>query len=51
LREAIELLVREVATISPDPALAQAYAQQIKQYRYLRSALTATKRSTGQQEE
>jgi len=51
LREAIELLVREVATISPDPALAQAYAQQIKQYRYLGSALMASKRSTGQQEE
>jgi xylulokinase len=51
LRDVMELLVREVATISPDPAMAQAYAQQIKQYRYLRSALTATKRSTGQQEE
>jgi len=44
-RKAIELLVREVATISPDPALAQAYAQQIKQYRYLGSALMASKRS------
>ena len=50
LRDVMELLVREVATISPDPAMAQAYAQQIKQYRYLRSALTATKSSTGQQE-
>jgi xylulokinase len=51
LREAMENLVREVETISPDPAMAQAYAQQIKQYRYLRSALTPIKSSTGQEEE
>jgi xylulokinase len=51
LREAMETLVREVATISPDPAMAKAYAQQSKQYRYLRSALMATKSSTDPREE
>jgi xylulokinase len=51
LREAMETLVREVATISPDPAMAKAYAQQSKQYRHLRSALMATKSSTDPQEE
>lgn len=37
--EAVELVVRDVSTISPDDAIATAYAQQAKQYRHLRSAL------------
>jgi xylulokinase len=41
LREAVDLVVREVSLLSPDPAIAAAYAQQAKQYRHLRSALTA----------
>ena len=41
LREAVELLVRDVAAVSPDGAIAAAYAQQVKQYRHLRSSLTA----------
>ncbi|MGA8861548.1 MAG: FGGY-family carbohydrate kinase, partial [Candidatus Sulfotelmatobacter sp.] len=41
LREAVEVLVREVSVVSPDNAIATAYAQQVKQYRHLRSALTA----------
>ena len=41
LREAVELVVREVAVISADSAIAESYAQQAKQYRHLRSALTA----------
>ena len=41
LREAVELVVRDVSLLSPDPAIAAAYAQQAKQYRHLRSALTA----------
>jgi len=41
LREAVDLVVRDVSLISPDPAIATAYAQQLKQYRYLRSAITA----------
>jgi xylulokinase len=40
-REAVDLVVRDVSSIAPDPALAAAYAQQVKQYRYLRAALTA----------
>jgi xylulokinase len=40
LREAVELVVREVSVLSPDHALAEAYAQQTKQYRHLRSSLT-----------
>ncbi|MGA7560413.1 MAG: FGGY-family carbohydrate kinase [Terriglobales bacterium] len=40
LREATELVVRDVHVVSPDPAIAAAYAQQAKQYRHLRSALT-----------
>jgi xylulokinase len=39
LREAVELVVRDVSEVSPDPAIAAAYAQQVKQYRHLRSAL------------
>ena len=41
LREAVEVVVRDVSVLSPDPAIAAAYAQQAKQYRHLRSALTA----------
>src|SRR5271168_1067850 len=37
LREAVELVVREVSVVSPDHALAEGYAQQAKQYRHLRS--------------
>jgi hypothetical protein len=33
--------VREVSVLSPDHAIAAAYAQQAKQYRHLRSALMA----------
>jgi xylulokinase len=40
-REAVELVVGEVSTISPDHAIAAAYAQQVKQYRHARSLLTA----------
>jgi xylulokinase len=42
LQEAVELVVRDVAVVSPDPAIAAAYEQQAKQYRHLRSALAAT---------
>jgi xylulokinase len=41
LREAVELVVREVSVLSPDPAIAEAYVQQANQYRHLRSSLTA----------
>ncbi|MGA2921805.1 MAG: FGGY-family carbohydrate kinase [Candidatus Sulfotelmatobacter sp.] len=41
LREAGELVVREVSVLSPDHAMAEAYAQQANQYRRLRSSLTA----------
>jgi sugar (pentulose or hexulose) kinase len=51
LREAVELVVRDVSAVSPDHAIAAAYAQQAKQYRHLRSALTATESSRGQEEE
>jgi xylulokinase len=40
LPEAAELVIRDVSVVSPDPAIAAAYAQQAKQYRHLRSALT-----------
>jgi len=40
-REAVEIVVREVSVVSPDSAIAAAYAQQVKQYRHLRSALMA----------
>jgi xylulokinase len=40
LREAAELVVRDVSVVSPDAAMAAAYAQQANQYRHLRSALT-----------
>jgi xylulokinase len=38
LREAVELLVRDVSTVSPDAAIAASYGQHVKQYRHLRSA-------------
>lgn len=41
LQEAVELVVRDISTISPNHAIAAAYAQQAKQYRHLRSAITA----------
>ncbi|MGA9979527.1 MAG: FGGY-family carbohydrate kinase [Candidatus Sulfotelmatobacter sp.] len=41
LREAVELVVRDVSVVSPDHAIAAAYAQQAKKYGRLRSALTA----------
>jgi xylulokinase len=41
IAEAVELVVREVSTVPPDNALAVTYTQQIKQYRQVRSALTA----------
>jgi xylulokinase len=53
-REAVELMVRDVSTVSADDAIAAAYAQQAKKYRQLRSALTAitsTESSRGQREE
>jgi len=40
LREAAELVVRDVSVVSPDPAIAASYAQQAKQYRHLRSKPT-----------
>jgi len=40
-REAVELVIREVSTISPDHATAAAYLQQVQQYRHLRGSLTA----------
>jgi xylulokinase len=44
LREAVELVVRDVAAVSPDNTIAAAYAQQVKQYRHLRSSLPAVTR-------
>src|SRR5271170_4009485 len=41
LAEAVELVVRDVSAVSPDYEIAADYAQQAKQYRHLRSALTA----------
>jgi len=43
LQEAVELVVRDVAAVSPDNAIAASYAQQVKQYGHLRSSLTAIK--------
>jgi xylulokinase len=54
LREAVDLVVRDVSVVSPDNAIAAAYARQVKKYRQLRSALTAitgTESSRGQREE
>jgi xylulokinase len=41
LREAVELVVRDVSAVSPDNSIAVAYSQQARRYRHLRSALTA----------
>ena len=41
LREAVELVVRDGSVVSPDDVVAAQYVQQAKQYRHLRSALTA----------
>ncbi len=41
LREAVEAVVREVSIVSPESAIAAAYAQQVKQYRHLRLAFMA----------
>ena len=51
LREAVDLVVRDVSVVSPDPTIATAYAQQAQQYRRLRSALTASENSRYQREE
>lgn len=54
LREAVELVVRDASAVSPDNAIAAAYAQQAKKYRHLRSALTpiiGTESSRDQREE
>ena len=55
LREAVGVMVRAVSAVSPDHAIAAAYAQQVKKYRRLRSALTAvtgteSSRSQGEEE-
>ncbi|MFZ1927546.1 MAG: FGGY-family carbohydrate kinase [Candidatus Sulfotelmatobacter sp.] len=39
LREAVDLVVRDVSVVLPDPEIAVAYAQQVKQYRRLSSAI------------
>ncbi len=39
LREAVDLVVRDVSMVLPDPEIAVAYAQQVKQYRRLSSAI------------
>jgi xylulokinase len=54
LPEAVEVVVRAVSAVSPDNAIAAAYAQQAKKYRGLRSALTTItnpESSTGEREE
>jgi len=54
LREAVELVVRDVSVVSPDDVVAASYAPQAKQYRYLRSVLTGitgTESSRGQRED
>jgi xylulokinase len=54
LREAVDVVVRDVSVVSPDNAIAAAYARQVKKYRQLRSALTeitGTEKSRGQREE
>jgi xylulokinase len=53
LREAVELVVRDVSEVSPDRAMAAAYAQQAKQYRILvqRSRRSRVVTVRGEQEE
>lgn len=41
LREAVQQVVREVSAVSPDDKIAAAYAQQVRQYRHVRSALVS----------
>jgi xylulokinase len=41
LGEAVELLVRDSSTVSPDPTIAAAYKQQAQQYRSLRALFPA----------
>jgi xylulokinase len=41
MSEAVRRVVREVAVVTPDGELAAAYAQQLKQYQWLRSSLAA----------
>jgi xylulokinase len=53
-QEAVGLVVHEVSVVSPDPTIATAYAQPVRQYRRLRSALTvlqSDESSQGEQEE
>jgi xylulokinase len=50
LPEAVELMVRVVSAVSPDHAIAAAYAQQASKYRHLRSALTAITGENSQSE-
>jgi xylulokinase len=45
LREAVELVVRDVAVVSPDAVIAADYEQQQKEYRYLRSVVTSVESS------
>jgi xylulokinase len=47
LQEAVDLVVRDVSLVSPDPAIAAAYVQQAKQYHHLRSALAAITSAEG----
>ena len=41
VEEAVKLVVRDVAVVLPDDAVAASYAQQSRQYRHLRSVLMA----------
>jgi xylulokinase len=43
LREAVAAVVRDVAEVRPDPAIAASYAQQVKQYRHLSSFTRSTR--------
>jgi xylulokinase len=47
LREAVELVVRDVSAVAPDPAITAAYAQQARQYRRLRSTFTTITSTEG----
>jgi xylulokinase len=54
LLEAVEVLVREVSAVSPDPEITAAYSRQANQYRHTRSALmpiTTNESSKSKQEE
>jgi xylulokinase len=41
LREAVEVVVRDLSVVSPDDAIAASYEQQAKRYRHLSAALSA----------